>query len=173
MMHQVKLYQFDENASMEALRAFFPNNALYFFSNLPNAVGVGFDFDDNNLKNITIKASYLNLNPIILTGKKFFKLIDTLFTSGKRIVEIKFTVDIDEEAQELLDTLLSGNITELKVFIKDYLKSNEIFIKNISWHEGAKPPVKLSLFDNGILYVNDGIESLKQNDKILSNAILC
>lgn len=169
-MFQVKLYQFDkEKLDRLSVEKAFPHEILYYFSGIQNAIGVGFDVND--LRRVTKLADGLGLKPIILTGPRFLKFIESAIINGKQITEVNFTVEIDEEDREELNSLLRSQRLDLVSFLKSQLISNNTFMKNISWYEETDRQVKLSLYDNGILFVNNGIEALSKSDNLLSLAV--
>lgn len=170
-MFQIKLYKFDYSIKNDILVSAFPETSLYFFSNLPSVVGIGFDFNNNNLKKIAEKANTLGLEPIIWTAPKFVKLIESAVASDKKIIDISFTSDLEHDDQKDVCDNLTGNTHLFFVKqIKDVLKDNNTSIKTVSWFEG-KESIKLSLWDNGILYINDGVEALSEADYMLSYAM--
>lgn len=172
-MLQVKLYQYDsKKISKQRFEAEFPNDNLHFFTNIDNVVGVGFDFNHCELKYVTEKAYNIGLKPIILTVPKFLKLLENAVVSSRKITKIKFTMEIDIEDQHELEGLMVSGQPLLLNMVKEIIQNNYTFIKNVSWYEtSGNNPVELSLWDSGILYVNNGVETLQKSDDLLSLAV--
>ncbi|WP_088227849.1 hypothetical protein [Desulfosporosinus sp. FKB] len=172
-MLQVKLYQFDNlKMSKQSFETEFLNDTLYYFENLNNVVGIGFDFNQNELKYVTEKAYKVGLNPIILTVPKFLKLLENALVSSRKITKIEFTMEIDVDDKNELEGLMISGQQSLLITVKDIIQNNYTFIKNVSWYETAgENPVELSLWDSGILYVNNGVETLQKSDDLLSYAV--
>lgn len=170
-MEQFKFYQYDpKKVHRESLENTFSSLALYFFSDLQNVVGISFDFDKNNLKKVTEQASELGLKPAMVTRYKFLKLMENITKNERKILNLEFTSDIDEEVKNELDWYLTQNSLEYNffTFIEEILTDNN-YIKCLSWYEGNEYPVKLSMYDKGILFINDGKEALEGSDSILSS----
>lgn len=172
-MTQVKLYQYDHlNIRREQFEQTFPNTMIYYFSNLPNIVGIGFDITKNNLKTIAERAYNLGLRPFILTGPKFLRLLENAISTERKIVDIEFNINIGEDEREELEQLLIAKKTSsVMAFIRQLLQSDNTFIKSIAWYEGTEKLARLSLWDSGIVYINDGIEALTSADYILSSVV--
>lgn len=173
-MIQVKLYQSAKLDINDKLGFVFGRNSLYFYSD--DVVGIGFDpgnDKENNLKQITEKAYQVGLKPVILTGPKFMRLLETAIAYNKKIIEIKFDVEIDSDDEQELESLLSKNCSnsEILALVNDILESGNSFIKNISWFEEDDHPIKLSLFDSGILFVNDGYKGLDSSKCLVGSAV--
>ena len=173
-MVQVKFYSYNPTKITEPmLCSVFSCDNLHFVKE-QNVVGLSFNFSDNNLKFIAERANSLGLKPVIFTRYKFIKMIENLFNYGGKIKEVKFTNKIDEEEEkELYDILFKPQAKfDFLPFLKEILYDNN-YIKSLSWYYiNECIPISYSVYDSGIMYVDDGKEAVKDTDNVLQSVFV-
>jgi hypothetical protein len=170
-MLQLKLYRTQDTTPPE-LKGF---DTVYHFDGNPGILGIGFNPNRDDLRALSLKAAGQRLSPVLLGAETYLHLFDVADQTGLLLGSITIEPTLDEDGEcELSDhvsQVRSGWGTgPLKAFLMHIGSDLGAMIRAATFLVDTKPgnTVKVTVHNNGVLYVNGDDDALPFLDPALS-----
>lgn len=124
-----KIYNEDRDKTIESLNNIFGKENLWFLTE--RVVGIKYDYNQNDYKELLKKTMNLNMRQIILTANVFVDFLELCIDRKYFISELSFLDSISLEDKEYIDNQLNvvKNGTDKKVIEK----AKQILFRELKW----------------------------------------